>query len=281
VTNEFQDSTFPPAAGHPVLKLDRVDVVRGGKTLLNRISLAIHAGERWALLGANGAGKSTLLGLCGALAHPTRGTVDVLGKRLGRVDIRELRESIGHVNPRHPLQSALTVEEVVLTGATGSVELMSRWQPSDRERARVDQLLGLLGMGAKSRDPWTNLSQGERGRVLIARALLPSPRLLLLDEPSTGLDVASREQLLDTLDQVHAAQPELASILVTHHLEELPTTTTHAALLRRGSLDVEGPAGEVLTTDLVSQCFDYPLQVERSGDRWTAKAIRRSAASVI
>jgi iron complex transport system ATP-binding protein len=258
--------------------MDRVDVVRGGRTLLNKISLAIHAGERWALLGANGAGKSTLLGLCGALTHPTRGTVDVLGKRLGRVDIRELRESIGHVNPRHPLHSALTIEEVVLTGATGTVELMTRWQPTSHEKARADQLLGLLGMGAKSEERWTTLSQGERGRVLIARALLPDPRLLLLDEPSTGLDVAAREQLLDTLDLVHAAQPDLASILVTHHLEELPTTTTHAALLRHGSLESEGSVNEVLTTELVSQCFDYPLEVARSNDRWTAKAIRQNTA---
>ncbi|MBB5837500.1 ABC transporter ATP-binding protein [Kribbella italica] len=258
----------------PVLDLRDVSLVRDGKALLQDVALTVREGERWALLGANGAGKSTLLKLAGATAHPTRGTVEVLGRRLGTVDIRELRESIGHVDPRHPLRSPLTIEQVVLTGITGTIELMPRWQPTAAQQTRVAQLVDLLGIADRARDPWTTLSQGERGRALIARAMVAEPRLLLLDEPSTGLDVAAREQLLDTIDVVHASQPTLSSILVTHHLEELPSSTTHAALLRGGRVQAAGRASDVLTSELVSACFDHPIRIHRTGDRWAAHSGR-------
>jgi iron complex transport system ATP-binding protein len=254
-----------------VLELKDVDFVRDGKLLLAGVSMTVGEGERWALLGPNGAGKSTLLGLCGAVTHPTRGTVEILGRRLGAVDIRTLRESIGHVNPRHPLRSPLTIVDVVLTGLTGTIELMPRWRPTPAQHARALELIDLLGVGAQARDPWTTLSQGERGRALIARALISNPRLLLLDEPSTGLDVAAREQLLATLDQVHTTHPHLASLLVTHHLEELPATTTHATLLREGRILAAGPAYDVLTTRLVSETFNHPIQIATTNGRWTAR----------
>lgn len=259
-----------------MLELKDVDFVRDGKLLLGGVSLTVGEGERWALLGPNGAGKSTLLGLCGAVTHPTRGTVEILGRRLGTVDIRTLRESIGHVNPRHPLQSPLSVVDVVLTGLTGTIQLMPRWQPTPAQRARALELIDLLGISALSASSWTNLSQGERGRALIARALISDPSLLLLDEPSTGLDVAAREQLLETLDQIHVSHPRLAWLLVTHHLEELPTCTTHAALLREGRILSAGPADDVLTTSLISQTFDHPIRINRGGGRWTATAHRGS-----
>ncbi|MEV6281845.1 ATP-binding cassette domain-containing protein [Kribbella sp. NPDC051770] len=261
-----------------VLDLQSVSLVRSGKSLLQDVSLTVREGERWALLGANGAGKSTLLKLCGATEHPTRGTVEVLGRRLGTVDIRELRERIGHVDPRHPLRSPLTIEQVVLTGITGTIELMPRWEPTAGQRKRVAELVELLGVAQRSKDPWTTLSQGERGRALIARAMVAEPRLLLLDEPSTGLDVAAREQLLDTIDLVHASQPTLSSILVTHHLEELPSSTTHAALLRGGLVQAAGRAADVLTSELVSECFDHPIEIHRTGDRWAAHSGRLTAA---
>jgi len=255
-----------------VLELKDVDFVRDGKLLLGGVSLTVGEGERWALLGPNGAGKSTLLNLCGAITHPTRGTVEILGRRLGAVDIRTLRESIGHVNPRHPLRSPLTIRQVVLTGLTGTIELMPRWEPEPSQQARAEELVELLGIGARINDPWTTLSQGERGRALIARALISDPRLLLLDEPTTGLDVAAREQLLETLDQVHSSHPHLASVLVTHHLEELPTSTTHAALLREGRILASGPADDVLTTTLVSTTFTHPITIHRTAGRWRATA---------
>jgi iron complex transport system ATP-binding protein len=238
------------------------------------VSLTVGEGERWALLGPNGAGKSTLLGLCGAITHPTRGTVEILGRRLGTVDIRTLRESIGHVNPRHPLRSPLSIVDIVLTGLTGTVERMPRWEPTPAQVERARELIDLLGIGAIAASPWTTLSQGERGRALVARALISDPKLLLLDEPSTGLDVAAREQLLETLDQINASHPHLAWVLVTHHLEELPTCTTHAALLSEGRLVAAGPVEDTITTDLISTTFAHPITINRHAGRWTATAQR-------
>ncbi|KOV37252.1 ABC transporter ATPase [Streptomyces sp. XY431] len=262
----------PPA---PLLRTRAVDVVRDGRHLLRGIDLAIHPGEHWALLGPNGAGKSTLLALLGAVSHPTRGEVDVLGRRLGRVDIRELRAHLGHVNPRHPLRSPLTVREVVLTGVTNTIEPDLNRKPAPEELERAELLIGTLGMTAAAESPWTTLSQGERGRALIARALMPSPRLLLLDEPATGLDLTARELLLDSLDLLRHQHPELASVLVTHHLEELPESTTHALLLRAGETVAAGPVDEVMTTELVSATFGHPIRITRHDGRWTARAAAR------
>lgn len=254
-----------------VLELESVDVVRSGRTLLSHVSFRVHAGEHWALIGPNGAGKSTILSICGATAHPTHGQASVLGRRLGAVDVRELRHSIGHVNPRHPLSSPLTVFDVVLTGATGSNDLVPRWTPDPGTTARAEELIDTLGLSPIRDALWPNLSQGERGRALIARALLPGPGLLLLDEPTTGLDVAARERFLHTIDDLHRSHRELATVLVTHHLEELPVSTTHAMLISGGELLECGPADDVLTTEHISRCFDYPIAITRTDGRWYAR----------
>ncbi|GAB3610236.1 ATP-binding cassette domain-containing protein [Humibacter ginsengiterrae] len=254
-----------------ILTASDVSFVRQGRDILSGISLAVDRGQHWALIGANGAGKSTLLSLLGAVQHPTAGSVDVLGRRLGRVDLRELRSLIGHVNPRHEVRSPLTVREVVATGATGTQELMMRWQPTPAERIRIDELVELMGMTARRDARWPNLSQGERGRALIARALMPDPHLLLLDEPTTGLDIAAREHLLDRVDELRARHPDLASVLVTHHLEELPASTTHAMLLRDGRVLAQGDADAVLTGSLVSEALEYPLTITRVEGRWSVR----------
>ncbi|MFD5464668.1 ABC transporter ATP-binding protein [Kitasatospora sp. NPDC127059] len=264
-----------PSFDGPLLRTQDVDVVRDGRHLLRGITLEIQPGEHWALLGPNGAGKSTLLALLGAVSHPTRGTVDVLGRRLGRVDIRELRAHLGHVNPRHPLRSPLSVREVVLTGFTNTIEPEWHRKPAPEAVERAEQLIETLGMAAMADAPWTTLSQGERGRALIARALMPSPRLLLLDEPATGLDLTARELLLDSLDLLRHQHPELASVLVTHHLEELPESTTHALLLREGECLAAGPVDEVMTTELISDTFGHPIRISRQEGRWTARAATR------
>ncbi|WP_418062489.1 ABC transporter ATP-binding protein [Pimelobacter simplex] len=256
-----------------VLDLREVTFRRNGNEILHGVDLTVRAGEHWALLGPNGAGKSTVLSFCGAQVHPTSGTVEVLGRRLGRVDLQELRRDIGHVNPRHPLQSGLTVHEVVLTGITGTIELPMRWTPSATEVERADELLAEVGLGAKRDARWPHLSQGERGRALIARALAAQPRLLLLDEPTTGLDVAAREQLLSVLDRLAHTAPEVASVLVTHHLEELPTTTSHALLISHGDVVTAGPVAEAVTTATISRTFEHPIEVDRDGGRWRARAL--------
>lgn len=269
------NSGMADGAGAEVLRLRDVDFVRQSERILSGIDLTVRAGERWALIGPNGAGKSTLMSLCGAEAHPTRGSVHVLGHQLGRVEIRKLRESIGHVNPRHPLRSPLTVRQVVLTGATGTTDLMGRWEPDQPTLDRADHLIEMLGLDGLRHAVWPTMSQGERGRALIARALLPNPALLLLDEPSTGLDVAAREQFLATLDRLHDTQPDLATVLVTHHLEELPTSTTHAMLISHGRIHAAGAARGVLTSELVTEAFEYPIAVSCRDGRWQATAARR------
>lgn len=260
----------------PVLRVRDVDLVRDGNPILSEVSLTVRAGEHWALLGANGAGKSTLLSLLGALTHPTRGTVEVLGHELGRVDLRQLRTYVGHVDPRHAPRSPLKVRDVVLTGLTNSVEPVPRRRPTAEQTALADGLTGLLGLAGRRDARWPTLSQGERGRVLIARALMPRPRLLLLDEPATGLDVAGREQLIERIDTLQQSSAELASVLVTHHLEELPPGTTHVMLLRDGRCMASGPADEVLTSDQVSKCFDHPVRLTRLEGRWSVRTRRRS-----
>ena len=263
-----------------VLRLDAVTFRRNGREILHGIDLTIRRGEHWALLGPNGAGKTTIVGLCAAQSHPTSGTVDVLGKRLGRVDMAELRRHIGHVSPRHPLRSPLSVLDVVLTGFTGTVDTAMRWEPTAAQVERARDVIAEVGMADREDLLWPTMSQGERGRALVARALAPRPDLLLLDEPTTGLDVAAREQLLETVDSLARTSPEVASILVTHHLEELPETTDHAVVIAHGAVVAAGAVGEVVTSEIISAAFEHPIDVGYVGGRWSARAVRGVAAAM-
>ena len=250
---------------------------RGDAVLLDDVSLAVRAGERWALLGPNGCGKTTLLSLLGALQHPTSGTVDVLGRRLGRVDVQgELLPRIGHVQGRHRPAGRLTAGEVVLTGLTGTNGLPLRRLPSATELDQVQDSLRTLGVDGLADRAWATLSNGEQRRTLIARALVRLPDLLLLDEPAAGLDLPAREHLVDALDALALDRPDLAWVLVSHHVEELPARTTHAALLRGGRLIASGSVVDVLADGPMSQCFSMPLQVGADHGRWVARSARSS-----
>jgi iron complex transport system ATP-binding protein len=251
-----------------------VDLVRDGQLLLDQVSVTIRAGEHWALLGPNGAGKSTLLQIMATYAYPSRGHVEILGHRLGRVNVFALRPWIGHVSAHHPVDSRRTVREVVLTGVTGTIQLVPHRETTAAEVTRAAALIDLMGLAGRADAPWQVLSQGERSRVLIARGLMAQPRLLLLDEPAAGLDVAGREQLLASVDDLRRRQPDLASVVVTHHLEELPASTTHAILLRGGQILAAGAADDVLTTKLVSTCFSHPVAVSRHRGRWAAVSVQ-------
>ncbi|MDQ3696313.1 MAG: ATP-binding cassette domain-containing protein [Chloroflexota bacterium] len=239
--------------------------------ILDDICWTVRAGEHWALLGPNGSGKSTLLSLAAATRHPSAGTVAVLGGRLGRVDLRQLRRRIGVVDPNTRVLDWLTVEDFVLTGASASIwPLWDEYGPPERERMR--ELLTLVGAAAIAERPIITSSQGERQRVRIARALMRDPDLLLLDEPAVGLDFPAREALLDALQALAAAKPDLSTVLVTHYLEELPRSTTHLLLLREGRVVVAGPIDDSLSSGAVSACFGLDVRIGRDHGRWWARS---------
>jgi iron complex transport system ATP-binding protein len=265
-------------AGRLCLEMEGVRVwTPEGAELLRDITWRVRAGEHWALLGPNGAGKSTLLSLAGARRHPSAGSVRVLGERLGKVDMRELRRLIGVVDPVLRMPDELSAETVVLTGASGSVQpLWSRYGAAERGRAR--ELLELVGCAHLARRRVGTCSQGERERIRIARALMPSPRLLLLDEPASGLDLAARERLLSALSDLAAFQPELATVVVSHHLEDLPPRTSQAMLLAGGGIVASGPVERALTDQTVSACFGLPVHLRRHGGRWAAVGGRDAGA---
>jgi iron complex transport system ATP-binding protein len=257
-------------AGRPCLELDGVRVwAPDGGDLLNGVTWRVEAGQHWALLGPNGAGKTTLLSLAGARRHPSAGTVRVLGERLGGVDMRELRRLVGVVDQSVRMPDELTGETVVLTGASGTVQpLWERYGAA--QRARALELLELMGCAHLARRRAGTCSHGERGRLRIARALMASPRLLLLDEPASGLDLAARELLLAALDELAVFEPDLATVLVSHYLEDLPPRTTHALLLAAGEVVAAGEADATVSSGAVSACFGIGVEVRRHDGRWLA-----------
>ena len=242
-----------------------------GAHLLRDINWTIERGEHWALLGPNGAGKSTLLSVISAIRFPSSGTVDLFGGRLGEIDVRTTRRRIGIVNPSLRLHDWMSVREVVLTGASGALRLLPGSYDVGDER-RAEELEALFGLAALSDHAIGTCSQGERQRVRLARALMAQPEALLLDEPASGLDLPAREALLSSLNALRAAQPDLTTVLVSHHLEELPTTTSHALLIDRGAVVASGRAEQVLTAPAISACFGVPIEIDRSNGRWYARA---------
>ena len=242
-----------------------------GAQILREIDWCVLPGQRWALIGPNGSGKSTLLSLAGALRHPSRGRISIMGGTLGRVDMPALRRSIGFVDSGSTTLEWLTAEDVVLTGI-GSTLRPLWWTYSSEDRARARELLEFLGCGGLADREISPCSQGERGRIRIARALIADPRLLLLDEPAVGLDLAAREGLITALDRLSEEKPGLTSVLVTHHLEEIPSSSTHAILLRAGQVLALGPIKTTLTSANLSDCFGLQVECRHDGQRWSARA---------
>jgi iron complex transport system ATP-binding protein len=261
------------------LRFDGVDVWRwhaasaSRKSLLRGVRWRVLAGEHWVVLGANGAGKTTMLRIAAARAHPSAGTVEILGSRLGRVPVARLHERIGYVEGRLAgrFLPTLTGRELVLTGATGTTALLAeRLRPDDLERA--DELIELLSLAQVAERQFRICSDGERMRLLIARALMAEPELLLLDEPTAGLDLPGRELLLASLARLARTRPEATTATVVHHVEDVPPSTTHALLLRRGAVVAAGPAADVLADEPLSACFDVAVRVRRNGGRYAAVA---------
>ncbi|MEP6462226.1 MAG: ATP-binding cassette domain-containing protein [Frankiaceae bacterium] len=256
-----------------LLALHGVLVVSANRTLLRGVDWSVRAGERWVVLGPNGAGKTTLLQIAGALRTPSGGVVRLLGERVPEADPQELRSRIGFASTAvgDLLPAAETVLNVVASAAYGSFGRGAEpLEGIERERAR--SLLGQLGLRLLAQRPFGQLSEGERKRVTIARALMADPEVLLLDEPAAGLDLGAREALLRFLRRLAAEPSAPALVLVTHRVEEIPAGFTHALLLRAGVVCAAGPLEEALTPTTLSACFGFPLRLDRVGERWAATA---------
>ena len=260
-------TTAPGPASAPVLDLRGVSVRRSGATILGPLDWVVGPGDRWVLLGPNGSGKTTLLQVADTTLWPTTGSVAVLGRRLGTVDARELRRRIGFASPAlaAALDPRLTPLDVVVSARAGA--LAPWWAPvSEDDRARAHELLDRLGVDAMAGRPMATLSTGERQRVLIARALLPDPDLLLLDEPAAGLDLGGREDLIGALERLAAQPRPSAVVMVTHHVEEIPAGFGRALVLRAGRIEAVGPTATTLSASTLSRAFGLPLRVERGAD---------------
>ncbi|WP_029149683.1 ABC transporter ATP-binding protein [Microbacterium indicum] len=256
-----------------VLEMNDVVVRRTGRHIVDGVSWTVREGERWVVLGANGAGKTTLLQLADTLLFPTTGTVDVLGERLGRTNVFEVRTMIGLASSAmaRRIPADETVLDVVLTAAYA---VTGRWREEyegvDEDRARevlVDWQLDHLADRL-----FGTLSDGEQKRVQIARAVMTDPELLLLDEPTASLDLGAREVLLQLLTDYSREPNTPAIVMVTHHVEEIPVGFTHVLLLRDGQAVAQGPLRETLTRENLQATFGLPIAIAEIGGRWVARA---------
>jgi iron complex transport system ATP-binding protein len=256
-----------------VLELADVSVVRSGQRLLDDVTWTVDEADRWVVLGPNGAGKTTLLQVAAAQLHPSAGYAAVLGEMLGAVDVFEVRPRVGLTSAALADRVPRTerVRDVVLTA---SYAVVGRWREryEDYDEHRAHDLLSKLGVAHLADRTFGTLSEGERKRVQIARALMTDPELLLLDEPAAGLDLGGREALVSTLADLAADRTSPATVLVTHHVEEVPPGFTHALLLREGRVVAAGPVRTTLTPAALSECFGLPLRLQHADGRWTARA---------
>jgi iron complex transport system ATP-binding protein len=256
-----------------LLEIENLSVHRGGKTILGPLNWQVLEGQRWVVLGPNGAGKTTLLQVCSSLIHPTSGSIKILGEQLGRVDVFELRTRIGLTSSA--LVEQLPADELVIDVVlTAAYAMLGRWQEKydlwDESRAMA--LLTALGVRELGDRNFGSLSEGEKKRVQIARALMADPELLLLDEPASSLDLGGREDLLKRIE-VFAKDPLApATVIVTHHIEEIPTGTTHALLLKEGSEVAKGDINTVITDLNLSNAYGLPISVQSEGGRFFARA---------
>ncbi|MEY4311525.1 MAG: hypothetical protein RLZZ571_295 [Actinomycetota bacterium] len=264
-------------AARRVIDLANVTVRRGAKNILDDISWQVQENQRWVIMGPNGAGKTTLMQICTGYLHPTSGQTKILDKQLGKTDVRELRSRIGLSSAA--LNSFLPPEETVFNSVlTASYGITGRWREryDEIDFQRTNQLLSDWGLTELAQRTVGTLSEGERKRVHIARALMADPEILILDEPAAGLDVAGREDLVARLANLAADPMSPTLILVTHHVEEIPPNFTHALLLSDAKVSRVGLINDVIKSDSMSLAFKAPLEVEFGDDRWYARGAQPS-----
>lgn len=252
------------------IRLEDVSLVRSGKVILDRINWTVSPGGHWVLLGANGSGKTTLLQLLAGYLWPTRGRITVLGRRFGHTDLRELRKSIGWVGSFLQVQVPFNQRplDFMVSGKFASIGMFET--PAEADYGFARELAEWLNCEEVLDRPYGVLSQGEKQRLLIARALIAKPRLLILDEPSAGLDLLAREQLLYTLEKLGRAAAAPTLILVTHHLDEIMPVFSHVLVLKEGHILAAGAKDQMLEPGLMSAAFGVPLEVTRNGSRYWA-----------
>jgi len=256
-----------------VLQLVGVTVRRGDKVLLDNVDWTVELDERWVVIGPNGAGKTTLLQLAGALMHPTSGEMYVLGERLGHVDVFELRPRIG-LTSAALAQRIPADEKVIDVVISAGYAVLGRWREAYGrfDVRRAIRLLERFGVADLAERPHGTLSEGERKRVHIARALMTDPELLLLDEPAAGMDLGGREDLVRRLQKLAMDPDAPTTVLVTHHVEEIPEGITHAMLLRDGRVVTAGLLHDVIDSESLSETFGVPIGVWRRRGRFFARA---------
>ena len=258
----------------PVLNLQNVSVIRDGKTILGPLDWQVNENERWVILGPNGAGKSTLFALCSTQIHPSTGSVEILGSKLGTVDVFEVRPRIGFMGSTlvNLFPEDEKVIDIVLTAAYA---MLGRWNESYElwDESRAQGLLTTLGVRELAQRNFSTLSEGEKKRVLISRSLMSDPEILLLDEPASGLDLGGREDLLNRFDLLANDPYAPATLIITHHIEEIPAGSTHALLLKSGKIVGSGPIATVITSENLSVAYDMPISVSIMNNRYSANAI--------
>lgn len=260
------------SADQPLIALTDVSVITDGRKILGPVSLTIRPGDHWVVLGPNGSGKSTLMAVASLGRHPSAGRVDVLGHELGRVDLRSLRARIGVSSAAlaDQLRGRLTAGEVVMCGRYAALEPW--WHTYDRaDVERAAALLAQVGLPDHDDRTLATLSSGERQRTLLARTLMAEPDVVLLDEPTAGLDLGGREALVTALDVI-ASDGGPATVFVTHHVEDIPPSTTHLLALAGGRALAAGPVDEVLSADLLGEMFGLEIELGRRDGRWSARA---------
>ncbi len=261
----------------PVVDLTDVTVRKGAATLLDRVSWQVAPSDRWVVIGPNGAGKTTLVQVCSTQLHPTSGQASLLGEELGAVDVFELRPRIGWTSAAvaDRIPRSESVGDVVVSAAYG---VIGRWREEydDIDHQRARGLLHEVGAGHLTRRTFGTLSEGERKRVQIARALMTDPELLILDEPNAGLDLGGREDLVMTLSALAGDTQAPAMILVSHHVEEIPPDFTHVLMLRAGRVVAAGPMEATMTEENLALTFGMPFVLRREAGRYSARRrIRR------
>lgn len=253
-------------------ELSKVSVVRPGKVLLDNVSWTVAEGERWVVLGPNGAGKTTLMQIVGTFLHPTTGTVTILDELLGSVDVFDIRTRIGHTSTSvaDHIPPSESVSNAVLSAAHA---VTGRWKEAydEHDTRRAEQIMGEWGILALAGRTFGTLSEGERKRVLIARAIMTDPELLLLDEPAAGLDLGAREDLVASLEMLSLADDSPVLVMVSHHVEEIPVGFTHVLMLRDGKVVAQGPIADTMTAANLGATFGQRIQLDHESGRWAAR----------